>query len=101
MVRERATPLAYDLMEPFRPCVDWRVFQWAMQHRKPDAPLEVTREFRAWVTAFPLVRVEWGEMTLSVEGVIEGVVRGFRRAVLDHQPRLYRPWTQKNSKWAG
>ena len=101
MVRERATPLAYDLMEPFRPCVDWRVFQWAMQHRKSDAALEVSREFRGWVTAFPLVRVEWGEMTLSVEGVIEGVVRGFRRAVLDHQPRLYRPWTQKNSKWAG
>jgi CRISPR-associated protein Cas1 len=101
MVRERATPLAYDIMEPFRPCVDWRVFQWAMQHREPDAPLEVSREFRAWVTAFPLVRVEWGEMTLSVEGVIEGVVRGFRRAVLEHHPRLYRPWTQKNSKWAG
>ena len=23
--RERSTPLAYDLMEQFRPCVDWRV----------------------------------------------------------------------------
>lgn len=119
-VRERATPLAYDLMEPFRPCVDWRVFQWAMRmrsaergvrngdgietnHQSPvtNHSLGVTHEFRKWVTSFPLVRVEWGEMTLSVEGVIEGVVRGFRRAVLDHQPRLYRPWTQKNSKWAG
>ena len=30
--RERSTPLAYDLMEPFRPCVDWRVFQWVKQH---------------------------------------------------------------------
>lgn len=103
-VRERSTPLAYDLMEPFRPCVDWRVFQWAMQHREKaesGAPLDVTREFRQFVTAFPLVRVDWGEMTLSIEGVIEGVVRSFRKAVMDHQPRLYRPWTQKNSKWAG
>jgi CRISPR-associated protein Cas1 len=120
--RERATPLAYDIMEPFRPCVDWRVFQWAgrmrndecgmtndgggiaANHQSPitnHAPLGVTPEFRKWVTGFPLVRVDWGEMTLSVEGVIEGVVRGFRRAVLGHQPRLYRPWTQKNSKWAG
>jgi CRISPR-associated protein Cas1 len=112
--RERATPLAYDIMEPFRPCVDWRVFQWARRMRNDEgrmatvegeaarpSPLAVTPEFRKWVTAFPLVRVEWGEMTLSVEGVIEGVVRGFRRAVLDHQPRLYRPWTPKNSKWAG
>ena len=27
-IRERSTPLAYDLMEPFRPCVDWRVALW-------------------------------------------------------------------------
>jgi hypothetical protein len=76
----------------------------AANHQSPitnHAPLGVTPEFRKWVTTFPLVRVEWGEMTLSVEGVIEGVVRGFRRAVLGHQPRFYRPWTQKNSKWAG
>ena len=112
--RERSTPLAYDIMEPFRPCVDWRVFQWAMQWRagfepaagegggnNGSAPLAVTKEFRKWVTAFPLVRVEWGEMTLSVEGVIEGVVRGFRRAVLEGQSRFYRPWTPRNSKWAG
>ncbi len=119
--RERSTPLAYDIMEPFRPCVDWRVFQWARRLRIGDCglrngeaavsenpqsaicnpKLEVTREFRKWVTAFPLVRVEWGEMTLSVEGVIEGVVRGFRRAVLEGQSRFYRPWTPRNSKWAG
>ncbi len=112
--RERSTPLAYDIMEPFRPCVDWRVFQWAKQCRagfqpaagegggnNGSAPLAVTKEFRKWVTAFPLVRVEWGDMTLSVEGVIEGVVRGFRRAVLEGQSRFYRPWTPRNSKWAG
>jgi CRISPR/Cas system-associated endonuclease Cas1 len=29
VIRENSTPLAYDLMEPFRPCVDWRVAQWA------------------------------------------------------------------------
>ncbi len=34
VARERSTPLAYDLMEPFRPCVDWRVMQWVKQH--PD-----------------------------------------------------------------
>jgi len=43
--RERSTPLAYDLMEPFRPCVDWRVFQWAKQH--PDRKdWAVSKEFR-------------------------------------------------------
>ena len=98
--RERSTPLAYDLMEPFRPCVDWRVFQWAKQH--PDGKdWVVSKEFRRWVTGFPLERVEYLDFTLEIQGCIEGVVRGFRRAVIEKQARFYRPWTPRNSKWAG
>ena len=98
--RERATPLAYDLMEPFRPCVDWRVLQWVKQH--PDkAEWEVSKEFRKWVTGFPLERVDYLDFTLEIQGCIEGVVRGFRRAVIENQPRFYKPWTPRNSKWAG
>ena len=98
VARERSTPLAYDLMEQFRPCVDWRVIQWMKEH--PDQR-EVSKEFRKWVTGFPLERVEYLELTLEIRGVIEGVVRGFRRAVIENQPRYYKPWTPKNSKWAG
>jgi len=98
--RERSTPLAYDLMEPFRPCVDWRVIQWAKEH--PEiTEWEVTKEFRKWVTGFPLERVDYLQFTLEIQGVIEGVVRGFRRAVIENQPRYYKPWTPKNSKWVG
>lgn len=107
--RERSTPLAYDLMEPFRPCVDWRVAQWVRRMRKgecgmrneSEANLEVTADFRRWVTGFPLERVEYLGLELEVRGCIEGSVRGFRRAVLAADPRLYKPWTPKNSKWAG
>jgi CRISP-associated protein Cas1 len=100
VARERSTPLAYDLMEPFRPCVDWRVLQWVRQ--TADGPkFEVTKEFRKWVTGFPLVQVEHLDFTLEVQGVIEGVVRGFRRAVLENQTRYYKPWIQRSSKWAG
>ncbi len=98
--RERSAPLAYDLMEPFRPCVDWRVVQWVRQNPTAES-LEVTPEFRKWVTGFPLERIDYLDLTLEVRGCIEGVVRGFRRAVLNHKPGLYRPWTQKSSKWAG
>jgi CRISPR-associated protein Cas1 len=98
--RERSTPLAYDLMEPFRPCVDWRVVQWVREH-PAEAPWQVTAEFRKWVTGFPLVAVEYMDFTLEVRGCIEGVVRGFRKAVLEGDPKFYRPWTPKNSKWAG
>jgi CRISP-associated protein Cas1 len=95
--RERSTPLAYDIMEPFRPCVDWRVFQWV----RNGGALEVSRDFRKWVTQFPLARVEWDDIALSVEGVVEGVVRTFRRAVMEAKPAVYRPWIQRNTKWAG
>ena len=106
--RERSTPLAYDLMEPFRPCVDWRVAQWVRKMRNAECEmrngkteLEVTAEFRRWVTGFPLERVEYLGLELEVRGCIEGSVRGFRRAVLAADPKLYKPWTPKNSKWAG
>src|SRR5580658_102205 len=98
--RERSTPLAYDLMEQFRPCVDWRVVQWVRQHPDPK-DWEVNKEFRKWVTGFPLERVDYLELTLEIQGVIEGVVRGFRRAVVENQPRHYKPWTLKNSRWVG
>jgi CRISPR-associated protein Cas1 len=108
-IRERSTPLAYDLMEPFRPCVDWRVARWVEKERAawlksggdgaPD--WQVTKEFRAWVTAFPLEEVDYLGLTLDVRGVIEGVVRGFRKAIMENNLALYRPWTHLNSKWAG
>ena len=100
VARERSTPLAYDLMEPFRPCVDWRVAQWVRQHPEAEG-WEVTPEFRKWVTGFPLERVEYLELTLDVRGCIEGVVRLFRRAVIEHKPTIYKPWTPNSTKWAG
>ncbi len=45
--------------------------------------------------------MEYLELTLEIQGIIEGVVRGFRRAVVENQPRYYKPWTPKNIKWAG
>jgi len=94
--RERSTPLAYDLMEPFRPCVDWRVIQWMLQHRATNN-WEVTKEFRQWVTGFAIERVEYMGFKLDIQGCIEGVLRGFRRAVIEKQTKFYRPWTSK--KW--
>jgi CRISPR-associated protein Cas1 len=96
--RERATPLAYDLMEPFRPCVDWRVWQWTRRHPDP-ATWQVTKEYRGWVTGFALERVEHLEFTLEVRGVIEGVVRSFRRAVMENAVRPYRPWIPEPGRW--
>ena len=42
VTRERCTPLAYDLMEPFRPCVDWRIVQW-VRHLSATQPSTLNR----------------------------------------------------------
>jgi len=93
----------HDLMEPFRPVRG--LARGAMGGKKcgmvedgtrrsdgvgaelvPPSEIrnprfEVTKEFRGWVTAFPLDRVEYLGSN-HVQSCIEGVVRGFRRAVL-------------------
>jgi len=99
VTRERSTPLAYDLMEPFRPCVDWRVAQWINQQGETTG--DVTKEFRQWVTGFPTVSIEHMGLTLEIRGCIEGVIRSFRKALIEQSATAYQPWTQKNSKWAG
>lgn len=99
-VRERSTPLAYDLMEPFRPCVDWRVAQWVKKHPN-TTDWEVTHEFRKWVTGFPTVTVDYFDLQLDIRSCIEGVIRSFRKAIIKQQSVHYKPWTQQNSKWAG
>lgn len=99
-IRERSAPLAYDIMEPFRPCVDWRIFQW-LKDRPDDEVFEVNTAFRRWVTGFTIERVDYLGLELDLAGCIEGVVRSFRQAILSESPRSYRPWMLKNSKWAG
>ena len=98
--REKATPLAYDLMEPFRPCVDWRVAQWVFDHPNEHEWI-VSKDFRRWVTGFPLVETEHLGLRLELRGCIEGVLRSFRKALLEQKSGVYKPWIQGNSKWAG
>lgn len=99
--REHSTPLAYDLMEPFRPWVDWSIARWVRREPAPKT-WEVNKEFRAWVTRFPAEKAEGFEGRQQLLGnLIESVARSFRKAVLENKTGLYKPWTPKNSKWAG
>ena len=100
-VRERSTPLAYDLMEPFRICVDWRVAQWLIDHCEPDREAEITPEFKQWVTGFVLERVGYFKIEMTIQNCIQSVIRSFRKAVLKQSVREYKPWTPPNLKWGG
>ena len=99
MSRERATPLAYDLMEPFRPCVDARVYEWVKEH--PDQRGEVNTEFKQRLVSFLETKIPYEGKSISVRLVIERSVRSFRASILSGKAGLYKPWTLKNSKWAG
>ena len=99
-VRERSAPLAYDLMEPFRPCVDWRVMLW-LRNKVGFQDYRITAEFRRWVSEFTLDRVGYFGIEMELQHCIESVIRSFRKAVLNQQIRHYKPWTLQNTKWAG
>lgn len=99
-IREKSTPLAYDLMEPFRPCVDARVTQWIRKFPN-ERDWQVTKEFRRWMTGFTLEHVDYLDLTLDVRGCIEGVIRSFRQAILTSQSGPYKPWKTSITKWDG
>lgn len=99
-VRERSTPLAYDIMEPFRPCVDDRVARWVLEETQPG-DYQITGRFRHYVTEFVLERIGYLGLEMDLKNCLESVVRSFRSAVLSGQTRNYKPWTPSNSKWGG
>lgn len=99
-VRERSTPLAYDIMEPFRPCVDYRVARWVQEEAEPG-DYRITGRFRHYVTEFVLERIGYLGLEMDLKNCLESVVRSFRSAVLSGQTRTYKPWTPSNSKWGG
>ena len=95
---ERATPLAYDLMEPFRPLVDARVAGWLL---RPDVPGKLGKAAKQHILAFLESSIPYRKTSQPVPFVLERVVRSFRAALLGDDPALYTPWTAGNSKWAG
>jgi len=99
-VRERATPLAYDLMEPFRPCVDWRVYRWITEE-VGASNYTIDGRFRRYISEFTLDKVGYFDLEMPLRNCIEEVVRSFRKAVITGHTRNYKPWIPSNSKWVG
>ena len=98
--RERTTPLAYDLMEPFRPCVDFRVVNWIHQHKHSDT-LCVNHIFRKYVTHFIYMPVLYSGKKIKLGDCMEMVIKSFRKSLLDATIKAYCPWSLINSKWVG
>ncbi len=103
--RPHAAPLAYDLMEPFRPAFDANVVRWICSQRGKGAAensiAEVTGEYRKHIvsTLHALVSYLGREMTLR--SAVTAVVASFRSAVRERQSGPYEPWKISSIKWVG
>lgn len=98
MPRAKATPLAYDLMEPFRPVIDTIVAECC---KRSVGKVLLNQETREAIAKSMVRPVCYGERVVECRTVIEEVLRSFRRAVMDRKPSLYQPWTPKGSRWDG
>lgn len=97
MERANATPLAYDLMEPFRVAFDKAVAEWITEQRSKgfaDAEIaKVTPEFRKHISLILLNDVCYLNRNYSLKQCIESVIRTFRTSILSLQSGHYEPWT--------
>lgn len=104
MPREHATPLAYDLMEPFRVAFDQQIVRWIMQHNQTSAPFleyTITKEFRKHITETLLTKTTYCNKEMPLKNAIEQVIRSFRSAIIAQQTGPYKPWTISTTKWDG
>lgn len=100
-VRERSAPLAYDLMEPFRPYIDYCVFRWIEQNALLEDDVCVDRQFKRFLMDGIIRKVPYIGKQIEFKTAIDESIRSFRSAVKRKDITLYNPWTLKNSKWIG
>lgn len=95
--RAHATPLAYDLMEPFRAACDSAVTQWILEQRAnglPDSDInKVSKAYRQHISSLLLKSVKYQNISCSFRQAIEAVIKTFRSSVMSLQSGNYEPWT--------
>lgn len=96
---ERSMPLAYDLMEPFRPLVDARVMSWLKIREISE--LELDREYKSHLLPFLRERISYDGAIQQAQTVMEKTIHSFRKSLLENDLRIYEPWMAIDSKWAG
>lgn len=102
--RAHATPLAYDLMEPFRVVFDAAVVRWIQQQEALPVSADgfsVTTEYRRYIGKVLESPLLYRGKEFSLRGVIEAVIRSFRKAVELNQVGPYEPWKISTTKWDG
>ena len=103
--RAHAAPLAYDIMEPFRPAFDANVSRWMRGHpadtNAENDPWVINREYRQHITATLHALVEYEGKQMNLKRAIELVISSFRVAIEQNNTGPYKPWKISIIKWVG
>ena len=102
VVRERAMPLAYDMMEPFRVAFDMEIFKWVDARRRSMEPLLVDDGFKSMAHEILKQRHPYREAkSVPLEAIIDAVIQSLKRAFVLGKTTEYRPWIRRSSRWDG
>ena len=85
-------------MEPFRPIIDFHLAHFVQSQ---DPFTEDVRPFKQTMQEALEKKYPYGRQNLDFPALVEATCRSLRKAVLTANPNVFRPWTAKNSKWAG
>jgi len=100
--RERSLPLAYDIMEPFRPIVDEEIFKWVKSNFDGSTPLAVDQLYKRMIQGIMDLKMPYGRLrALSLDKILEQVIKSYKNALISGKHQNYKPWIRKNSKWDG
>lgn len=79
--------LADDLMEPFRPCVDWHVVEIAAQQQSA----ELTPQTKRRLLGFLSTRFDWGGETRDLSGTLTRLAQNLWQVLAKQRDRLEFP----------
>ncbi len=105
MAREHATPLAYDLMEPFRPAFDANIARWIQQQRavgwQEEDIMQISPQYRKHIISTLTARVMYEKLEMPLRSAIQASIASFRAAILSQQISPYKAWKISDIKWDG
>jgi len=102
MPHERSLPLAYDMMEPFRPAVDELVYRWVKDMGGKEEAFRVARPYKTMIQGLMEHRYPYERMkSMSLDKIAELVIRSYRLALTTNKSTGYKPWIRRSSRWDG
>ena len=62
---------------------------------------EVDKDYKRYIQLLMERKVVYQKEELSLDAVLELVIKSFRRALISGKESEYKPWIRRNSKWVG